>query len=259
MLKKAILFGFMTATVIIGNGCKSGSTATKTDAGVEVKAGAVLLETNFDEMKLGGDIIGNKQGIILDVDRTPWDISSGALSLPSDPVYKSCPASTLGPILLGNAGEAKEDGSRGSISEEYKKLRKLEGYTGMRIFEQPGYVTFGHSKGDAYLVTPPLKGISQKADVKLSFKVGRRSSSKADTQLTVSVMGGGAIRIEDQGTPSKLVNGGIDLPIDEKNVWIQKELIITGATSRTKIKFENTIREVGSRNFSLDDLIVTAL
>jgi hypothetical protein len=255
MIKNLFLAVAITAAAIGGAGHLSGANTAKTGD----QSGDVLLETNFNGMKLGGDAIADRGGVALDTDQTPWDTSQGVLNLPNNPVYKECKWHTLGVNLFGT-GTPQANGAAGAVSEEYKALRGLKGdWTGSYVFEQPGYVAFGHSGRDGYLVTPALKGINKSADIKVSFKVARRKGTNADTQVTVSVIGKGSIKVDGQQKSSSRAKGGIDLPVETSGEWILKEVVITGAAPNTKIKFENTIREKGSRNFSLDDLVISIL
>jgi hypothetical protein len=196
-------------------------------------------------MKLGGDVIGNTQGIDLDVSRTPWDVAMdpGKNSFPANPVYKSCLQATLGPKLFD-----------ANLSESYRILRNFTGdWTGEFVYEQPGYVTFGNSGSSGWLTTPPLSGISAAtADVKASIKIARSASSNAGTGVTVSVSGGGAI-VTGQGESAPTCT----FPISANNTWEEKEFVITGATSSTKVRFAPTVMTDSYRNFSLDDIVIT--
>jgi hypothetical protein len=210
-------------------------------------------------MEQGGDPIGNKPGFLLDDVATPWDILTdpGKKNMPADPVYKTCAATTLGEHLFQTNSVVSDKNGAGTLSEGYRILRNFVGYTGNRIFEAPGFVTFGYSSGDGNLTTPALSNITGTTDVLVTFKVGRRTGTNADTKVTVSVSGGGTI--SSGGTPSTFVIGGADFPVTGAGVWETKTFTISGATSTTKIKFENTIQAVGSRNFSLDDILVSSL
>jgi hypothetical protein len=220
---------------------------------------ALIFETDFNKMKLGGDAIGGRQGVLLDLTKTPWDITSepGKLTLPENPVYETCAFTKLA-INFFSTAVANGNDNNGAVSDSYKALRDFaDSWTGQRIYEQPGYVTFGHSSGDAWLTTPPLSNISGTKRVILSFKVARRKTTNANTQVTVSISGGGKIIIDNEGVASTRVSGGVDLTVGAEGVWIQKALVIDEATSTTRIKFENTLHVAGSRNFSLDDVIIT--
>jgi hypothetical protein len=213
--------------------------------------GKVYLNMDFDLMKLGGDEIANLPGIILDHVATPWDLTTDPdkLSLPANPVYKACSATNLGPGLLGT-GPAKvsDSGSNsGAVSDSYKTLRGLIGnWTGANVFEQPGYIAFGYSSGDGSLITPPLSEITGTANVRVSFRIAKRSHP--NTVVKVTVNGGGTI-----------LGGENTFPISATGVWEQKGFTILGATQATTIRFENNVSESNARKFSLDDLTINSV
>jgi hypothetical protein len=219
-----------------------GITIEQLDASVYNK---VYLDMDFNLMLLGGDRIGQREGKIVDTAITPWDITTdpGKVNLPANAVYKSCPASTLGTSFFGTgAGTTSGDGT---ISNSYKTLRGLIGaWTGNRIFEQPGYVAFGTSGGDGYLVTPPLSEIVGTADIQVLFRAARTD----EAAVKVTVQGGGTIL------------GGIDtFPLSALRVWEQKSFTVIGATPNTIIRFANSELVAGKRNFCIDDLLIVEL
>jgi hypothetical protein len=224
-------------------------------------AGQTILQQNFNLMTYGGDAIGGAKGKIVDVAKTPWDITTdpGKVSLPDPAESIECAYTMLATQFFG-AGTATTAGG-GAISDTYKALRGILGWTGSYVFEQPGYVTLGHSSStDNWLSTPPLSNIVGTKDLRVSFKIARRANVSANTRMTVSVTGGGTITANvGGGAPTSLATapGGIDFPIAEGGVWLEKGITVTGATSETKIRFETTVYETGVRNFSLDDIFVT--
>jgi hypothetical protein len=243
-------------------------------------AGQVILQQDFHLMVYGGDAVGNTTGKTVDATITPWDINTdpGKVNLPDPVVEKTGVAATTLATQFFGTGEGTATGG-GTISDTYKALRGILGWTGSYIFEQPGYVTFGHSKSEPnWLSTPALSNIDGTKNLKVSFKVGRRPSSSvsANTKVTVSVTGAGTITANvGGGEPTIRANapGGLDFPIATGGVWLEKEITVTGATSETQIKFETTAYVGNSaspgppavaavpfeRNFSLDDILIETI
>jgi hypothetical protein len=230
-------------------------------------ADQVILQQDFNLMTYGGDAIGGAKGIIVDTAKTKWDITTdpGKVNLPDPVECKECEYTMLATQFFGTGAGTVAGG--GTISDTYKALRGILGWTGSYIFEQPGYVTFGHSSSsNHWLATPALSNITGTKNLKVSFKVGRRTNVSANTQMTVSVTGAGTItgNVGD-GTPTVLATapGGLDFPIAEGGKWLEKEITVSGATSESKIKFETTAYTgTGSnnvRNFSLDDILIETI
>jgi hypothetical protein len=218
----------------------------------------VYFSMDFNLMVLGGDIIGRNDGTTLDTDKTPWEISTGEINLPANPIYKPCTQGTL-PLNFFGTGPGQASGAGGLVSESYKTLRGLIGdWSGLRMYEQPGYVTFGTSSGSGWVLTPALSNISGTKDVTVTFKVGRSATSNLETKVTVSVSdNGGTMETTDpDATVSGLAINGFDFPIITANKWETKTFTITGANSSTRLRFENTTNATGFRNFSLDDILV---
>jgi hypothetical protein len=241
--------------------------AVFTMAATGMFAGQVILQQDFNLMVYGGDAIGNRPGIVVDTAKTKWDITTdpGKVSLPNPVECIECTAGMLATSFFMTS-PATEAGS-GRVSDSYKALRGILGWTGSNIFEQPGYVTFGYSSSTSnWLSTPALSDIVETKDLRVSFKVARRTMVSANTRMTVSITGAGTITGNvGGGTPTSLATapGGIDFPITDGGVWLEKEITVTGATSETKIRFETT-EYTGSgadqvRNFSLDDILVETI
>jgi hypothetical protein len=161
--------------------------------------GEIILQQDFNKMELGGDPIGNQPGILLDLIQSPWDITTepGKLTLPENPVYTPCNATTLA-VNFFSTGVASPTDNNGALSDSYKTLRGMPlDWTGQRVFESPGYITFGTSSGDARLTTSGLGDkLSTPADVKVSFQ-GATENTTIAFRNKVSVNNSRAFSLDD--------------------------------------------------------------
>jgi hypothetical protein len=241
-------------------------------------AGDPIFGIDFSGMVYGGDIIANRTGKIINTNATtgtPYVITDGKLYLPEgEPAITNAGATTSGPGLFDTGAPNATTGD-GLKSDAYKLAKGLVGdWQGVTVRESPGYVIFGASRAVGSLLTPPLSAISGTQNVKVSFKLARNLYSLATKVATVSITGGGTLSTvegDDTATPTTVATatGGFDFDLPDHSIWYEKELIITGATSSTRIKFESTIPNAwnpyptddnaGKHDFGLDDIYVETI
>ncbi len=195
--------------------------------------GTVYLSQDFDLLVLGGDHVGNAQGLHL---VGTWPTEAGLRVLPPNPAYAV-------------SGTRNTDGTGdyfATMHPTFVASRGLEGWTGLRVYERPGYIKVGTAAStDGYLATPPLTAIAGWADVKVKFTAARWSESGSlDPNATVTV------RVLNAGT-SDDANREISLTPG----WTDKEIIVEGATAETVIEFR--ARNAGNGRFLLDNIEIS--
>lgn len=195
--------------------------------------GTVYLSQDFDLLVLGGDHVGNAQGLHL---VGTWPTEAGLRVLPPNPAYAV-------------SGTRNTDGTGdyfATMHPTFVASRGLEGWTGLRVYERPGYIKVGTAAStDGYLATPPLTAIAGWADVKVKFTAARWSESGSlDPNATVMV------RVLNAGT-SDDANREISLTPG----WTDKEIIVEGATAETVIEFR--ARNAGNGRFLLDNIEIS--
>ncbi|TYR34197.1 BACON domain-containing protein [Sphingobacterium phlebotomi] len=195
--------------------------------------GTVYLSQDFDLLVLGGDHVGNAQGLHL---VGTWPTEAGLRVLPPNPAYAV-------------SGTRNTDGTGdyfATMHPTFVASRGLEGWTGLRVYERPGYIKIGTAASpDGYLATPPLTAIAGWADVKVKFTAARWSESGSlDPNATVTV------RVLNAGT-SDDANREISLTPG----WTDKEIIVEGATAETVIEFR--ARNAGNGRFLLDNIEIS--
>lgn len=192
----------------------------------------IYLEQHFDLFVLGGDHVGKAAGLQLVGD---WPTVDGKRVLPENP-------------QLTTSGTPNTDGTGdyfNTMHPSFVTQRGLEGWTGMRVYERPGYPKVGTAGStDGYLATPPLSEIDGTDDVRVTFKAARWSENATADQnakLMVKISNGGTAEIE--GTEIDLTPG-----------WQEISFIIRGATPETVIEFR--AKAQANNRFMLDDVVV---
>lgn len=134
-------------------------------------------------------------------------------------------------------------------------------------YSRPGFVKLGKTSFGGDLISPALSAVVGTQNLLVTFKACAYVSSsgtKDDNLLLVSVVGPGAVSvgsftIDNYPNSTKLENGS------DYNVWApaiaQRQFLITGATSETKIKFLGNAYELtgvgaGKNRIFLDDIKV---
>lgn len=192
--------------------------------------GTIYLSKNFNLLVLGGDHVGSAQGLHL---VGSWPTEGGLRVLPPNPEY----------ALSGTRNTDGTGDYFATMHPTFVASRGLEGWTGRRVYERPGYVKIGTAGStDGYLATPPLTTIAGWADVKVKFTAARWSESGSlDPDATVTV------RVLNAGTSDEA-----DKEISLTPGWADKEIIVEGATAETVIEFR--ARDAGNGRFLLDNI-----
>ena len=192
----------------------------------------IYLQKNFDRLVLGGYHVGKAAGLHLVGE---WPTVDGKRVLPENPEYAT-------------SGTANTDGTGDYFATMHPSFvadRGLEGWSGMRVYERPGYPKIGTAGStDGYLATPPLSAIDGTDDIKVTFKAARWSenaSSDQHAKLMIKISNGGTAEIE--GTE-------IDLTPD----WQEFTFIVQDATPETVIEFR--AKAQANNRFMLDDIVV---
>ncbi len=198
-------------------------------------AGTVYLEQRFDLLTLGGDHVGKAAGIHL---VGAWPTVDGRRVLPPNPVFET-------------SGTANTDGTGDYFSTMHASFvaaRGLEGWTGLRVYERPGYLKISTAAStDGYIALPPLAAIAGVVDVKVTFKAARWSenaSNDANAKLIIGILNAGT---------STSVGPEISLI----PTWEDKEFIVRGATAETVIQFK--AKATGNNRFMVDDIVVSKI
>src|SRR5690606_31695825 len=134
------------------------------------------------------------------------------------------------PVYIAN-GTRNTDGTGDYFSTMHPSFvtaRGLAGWTGLRVYERPGYVKMGTSTStDGFIATPKLTAITGWADVKIKFSAARWSENASlDQNATVT------IKILNAGTSDE-ANKEITLTPS----WENKEIVVERATAETVIEF----------------------
>lgn len=195
--------------------------------------GTIYLSQSFDLLLLGGDHVGSAQGLHL---VGSWPTEGGLRVLPPNPTY----------ALSGTRNTDGTGDYFATMHPTFVASRGLEGWTGLRVYERPGYVKIGTAGStDGYLATSPLTTIAGWADVKVKFAAARWSESGSlDPNATVTV------HILNAGTSDEA-----DKEITLTPDWVDKEIIVEGATAETVIEFR--ARNAGNGRFLLDNIEIS--
>ncbi|PRD55752.1 BACON domain-containing protein [Sphingobacterium gobiense] len=195
--------------------------------------GKIYLSQNFDMLILGGDHVGGTAGLHLE---GSWPTVDGKRVLPANPVYVT-------------SGTRNTDGTGdlfNTMHPSFVASRGLEGWTGLRVYERPGYVKISTAgSNDGYIATPPLTAITGWADVKVKFTAARWSeNTNADADATVT------LRVLNAGTSAEANQEIMLTP-----AWADKEIIVEGATAQTVIEFR--ARDASNGRFLLDNIEIS--
>ncbi|WP_170845628.1 BACON domain-containing protein [Parapedobacter composti] len=216
------------AVSVMGTSASLNATVFETDPG-----SMIYLEQYFDLLVLGGDHVGKAAGLHLVGN---WPTIDGKRVLPENPQFAI-------------SGTANTDGTGDYFNTMHPSFvadRGLAGWTGMRVYERPGYVKIGTAGStDGYIATPPLSTIEGTDDVKVTFKVARWSenaSADQNAKLVIQVANGGIAEIA--GTE-----------IDLTPEWQEMSFIIRDATPETVIAFR--AKSVANNRFLLDDVVIS--
>ncbi|MBP1614825.1 MAG: hypothetical protein H6Q13_2273 [Bacteroidetes bacterium] len=134
-------------------------------------------------------------------------------------------------------------------------------------YARPGFVKLGKTSYGGDLISPALSAIEGTQDVVVTFKATAyisKGGAKDDNILYVSVVGPGTVSLS-QFTIDNYPNSSSNENGTDYNVWdasiAQREFVISGATSETKIKFLGGAYELtgvgqGKNRIFLDDIKV---
>lgn len=189
----------------------------------------VILEQHFDLMLWGGDVIGNKTGIM----GTFIAGDSGKI-IDSTKSPTTCKATT--------------DGSNDLIltmAESYRQLRGFSGWDGSKIYEHPGYIKMGTASAIGKVITPAL---SELTDGVTSVKVTCRAAqyiAESGGKLTITVLDGGTPSINAYTYKYAGTKAG--------GTWEDVSFTIDGVTKKTKIQFSSQ----GNKRFCMDDIVIS--
>lgn len=101
--------------------------------------------------------------------------------------YGLRPASVGGTVAPDAAADTQTNANTGGSSDvfnthndAFRTDRELSDWYGLRAYEYPGYIKLGTSSKAGFLVTPKLSGLSEPADVRISFRLGNWNEPNAD-------------------------------------------------------------------------------
>ena len=193
--------------------------------------GTVYLSQDFSLLVFGGDHLKNIAGV--QIPTAQWVTIDSKRVLPDNPQYSSATANT--------------DGSGDyfvTMHPSYVALRGLEGWSGAKVYERPGYVKIGTAAStDGYLASPKLNNISGWSDVKVKFKAARWNE-ETDKDATLRIL------VKNAGT-----SDGADIDIPLTTSLDDFEIIVEGATKETVIEFR--AKNSAYKRFLLDDIHIS--
>lgn len=197
--------------------------------------GTIYLSQNFDLLVLGGDHVAGTAGTHLQGGTGAWGTIDGRRVLPPNPIYAV-------------SGTRNTDGTGdyfATMHSSFVASRGLAGWSGLRVYERPGYVKLGTTNDPGYLRTPPLTNIQGWADIRVKFSAARWSENTTlDANATVTV------RIQNAGTSDQ---AGQEISLTPS--WADKEIIVERATAETVIEFST--RDVANGRFLLDNIEIS--
>lgn len=189
----------------------------------------VIMEEHFDLMLWGGDVIGNKPGVM------------GAFIAGDG-------GKVIDPAQPAAACKATADGSNDLIltmAESYRQLRGFSGWDGAKIYEHPGYIKMGTATAIGYVITPALSNLTAGVtSVKVTCRVAQYNKESGGA-LTITVLNG--------GTPSISTYEYKHAGTSTGGTWEDVSFTIDDVNQNTKIQFSTK----GNKRFCLDDVVVS--
>ncbi len=189
----------------------------------------VVLEEHFDLMLWGGDVVAGKKGI------------KGGFKKTGD-------GTVIDESVAVTACSATTDGSNDLVlthAESYRQLRGFSGWSGVKVYEHPGYVKAGTASIAGSVITPALARLSAGASrVTVTCRVAQYVKESGGA-VAISVTGGGTPSI----TRYTFENAGKT----SSSTWESVSFTIDNPTRDTKIVFAAE----GNKRFCIDDVVVS--
>ena len=195
-----------------------------------------IFSMDFGKFVWGGDLMANKKGKcpggkqVSGQDITGLEEADGEVSVGTD-----------------GAGDAFK-----SLGETYRINRGVEKWSGLRVYEHPGYVKLGVTANGGWIMTPELESLSaapETVSVSIDFL---RFDNETGTYI-VSAEGAGVVtngEVNNTVLPAQTSAAG--------RKWKTLTFTVQDATNKTRIKIEaQTYNEKGYR-INIDNIVVMA-
>ena len=188
----------------------------------------LIIDQHFDLMLWGSDIVGYKKGI-----KGGFMAGDGG--------------SVIDPSIAVTPCSATADGSNDlftTMAPSYRELRGVADWTGIRVYEHPGYVKAGGGGKTGSLTTPAFGYAPASGKVKVTCRVAQYYGES-----------GGSLTIEvtDGGTPSISEYKYLYPGTKTGSTWEDISFTISGVTTATKITFSTK----DNLRFCIDDIVVS--
>lgn len=242
----------------------------------------LIFEEDFDNFVWGGDIMGGKNAYGYAPDGANITYSNGTDRDGYAESYTKVAYNNPGtPFIQSNTWDdvsGKTVGTSHQMSDSYITSRNLEDYIYLfRCQEMPGYLACGTgNNGRGIFETPALTNIEELSSIKVSCDFCYQAGSNDLMQF--AIIDGGMIESASiDGTPMQLTSENssfigvmgecrlekkyVTVPNDESAVkeWHNLEVVVSNASSGTKLIFEGATSTSGVHGFYLDNVKVTSL
>lgn len=196
-----------------------------------------VFSMGFDLFKWGGDYPNNKKG--------PGPNGSSGAGKDFDGTEPAEPDM----ITAGTDGTSDVFNTMG---DTYRVNRGVEKWSGLRVYEHPGYVKLGVTANGGWIMTPELEGLSsapETVSVSIDFL---RFDNETGTYI-VSAEGAGTVtngEVNNTVLPAQTSASG--------RKWKTLTFTVLDATNKTRIKIEaQTYNQTGYR-INIDNIVVMA-
>lgn len=207
------------------------------DVSGNVSSSNEVFSMGFDLFKWGGDYPNNKKG--------PGPNGSSGAGKDFDGSEPAEPDM----ITAGTDGTSDVFNTMG---DTYRLNRGVEKWSGLRVYEHPGYVKLGVTANGGWIMTPELEGLSaapETVSVSIDFL---RFDNETGTYI-VSAEGAGVVtngEVNNTVLPAQTSAAG--------RKWKTLTFTVQDATNKTRIKIEaQTYNQTGYR-INIDNIVVMA-
>lgn len=123
----------------------------------------------------------------------------------------------------------------------FRAARGLNGWTGTKVYEHPGYIKMGTGSVGGWIQTPALDGLDGTANITVEFEFFRWQNDPGE--VNVLAIDGGTV-----------IGGTLPTATHE---WIKMSCIVRDATSATKIRWSAANLSTSGSRFTLRNIVIS--